>query len=71
MNVQVLELTPSTSGWYFATAYAAWRGRLLAPRVTMPRLPEESVQTSPALLGYGADGRPRPVPPRSRICFLA
>ena len=71
MTVQVLELTPSTSGWYFASA-AAWRGRLAAPRsVAVARPPEGDLDPTPAVLGYGPDGRLRSSPPRPRIWFLA
>ncbi|HTX55356.1 MAG TPA: hypothetical protein VMD08_18280 [Candidatus Baltobacteraceae bacterium] len=70
MTVQVLELTPSTSGWYFASA-AAWRGRLFAPRLVTPRLPDAELDPAPALLGYGPDGRLRPTPARPRVWFLA
>ncbi len=71
MSVQVLELTPSTSGWYFASA-AAWRGRLAEPRITRaPRPPEPELDAAPALLGYGPDGRLRSSSPRPRLWFLA
>jgi hypothetical protein len=71
MSALVIELTPSTSGWYFASA-AAWRGRLSEHRLLPTRPPEEEeVAACPGALGYGADGRPRPTPSRSRVSFLA
>ena len=70
MVPQVLELTPSMAGWYFA---AAARPQLLG-REALPPPPSYSPSVAPidpACLGYGADGRPRLASARPRIWFLA
>ncbi len=70
MNALVLELTPSTSGWYFAST-AVWRARFFEPRVVASRPTEDEDLTAAAPLGYGADRRLRTAAPHSRISLLA
>ena len=69
MVTQVLDLTPSMTGWYFASA-------------SVPRLQPRDTQSPPiadcsggdpleaVCLGYGPDGRVRVASARSRfLCF--
>jgi hypothetical protein len=69
MVSQVIELTPSSAGWYYAPASSpvAWT-RTPRPSPSPPtvvQLPDLS-----GLLGYGPDGRLRKATPRPRVWFL-
>jgi hypothetical protein len=70
MVSQVLELTPSMAGWYFAapsTPRLLGREALPPPALHSPSI----APVDPVCLGYGADGRPRLASARPRIWFLA
>jgi hypothetical protein len=70
MLVQVLELTPSTAGWYYAPAAAPVAvprpPRAAPPPATILQLPD-----LPGTLGYGPDGRLRKATARPRVWLLA
>ncbi len=70
MVAQVLELSPSGTGWYYAHRPLA---ETATRRVYTPASPPAADVNPPALsvVGYGPDGRIRLVSPRPRISFLA
>lgn len=70
MLVQVLELTPSTAGWYYAPPAVA----VAVPRPPRRASPSPSIVQLPDLpgtLGYGPDGRLRKATARPSIWLLA
>jgi hypothetical protein len=69
MVSQVLELTPSSAGWYYAapSTPVAWT------RVPRPAPPPPAVVLLPDLsrtIGYGPDGRLRKATARPRLWLL-
>ena len=69
MVSQVLELTPSSAGWYYAPASTpvAWTRppRPSPPPPTIVQLPDLS-----GTFGYGPDGRLRKATARPRLWLL-
>jgi hypothetical protein len=65
----ILELRPSTAGWYFPADVAPARTMAApGPRAKTPVPPDPGAG---AFLGYGPDGRLRRAAPRSRLSLLA
>jgi len=70
MTGQVLDLTPSATGWYYPQLW------LPAPPVSGAQLSAPAprsipVMTEVATVGYGPDGRIRRVSARPRLWLLA
>lgn len=60
------------TGWYYAAQMAEAAPRIRRPFVrSEDASPNPVVESAPACLGYGPDGRPRLAQPSSRISFLA
>lgn len=72
MFTAVLDLTPSSAGWYYAGAgrsqAVSRRERPSAPAAALTAAPAES--PSPSMLGYGPDGRLRRSSPSPRLWLL-
>jgi hypothetical protein len=66
---QVLELTPSSSGWYFAPVWRHYWAEMKP--MPEPLRPAATHSASPTVLGYDSDGRLRPVPVRLDVSFTA
>jgi len=70
MVAQVIDLTPSMTGWYYASvspAHFQAREARPTPRTT----PIPVAPADPVCLGYGPDGRPRLASVRPRVWYLA
>jgi hypothetical protein len=69
MIAQVLDLTPSMTGWYYASVsqrYLQAHEARPNPRTT----PIPVAPADPVCLGYGPDGRPRLASTRPRVWYL-
>jgi hypothetical protein len=70
MVAEVLDLTPSMTGWYYASVFRP-QFQAREARPTQRTTPIPVAPADPVCLGYGADGRPRSASLRPRIWYLA